>query len=254
MMEKLNPNGPPGSSPDLPCPSSTSPSTTSPSCAAVEQHSPPQNQTLASSEAIGSLPRANKAGHKGLTDVTAAGSIQSTITTTTELTHHRADTAGAPEATITEVKDEQEEKQGGRETTTTPPAASANRSPTLSSPPPLLPAPAKTSSPCPLPTPTSTPSFQSSSSSSPLPPHIPVISLGHSKPPLPLPNTPLTALHPIPNLLHRPHGDLCRSQLTCLPVASPGGPGAPGGPGVPTVPSSATLIPQQYLPVHSFTR
>ncbi|KAJ0032999.1 hypothetical protein NQD34_000106 [Periophthalmus magnuspinnatus] len=96
---------------------------------------------------------------------------------------------------------------------------------TRSSPPPLLPAPMKTSPLRPeLP----------SSSSSPLPPHIPVISLGHSKPPLPL-----TTLHPIPNLLPGLHPNPRRAQ----------GPGVSmGGPGV----SSGALMPQQYTPVHSF--
>ncbi|XP_061087220.1 T-cell acute lymphocytic leukemia protein 1 homolog isoform X1 [Conger conger] len=63
------------------------------------------------------------------------------------------------------------------------------------------------------------------SPSTPLPPNIPVISLGHSKPPipLPLPSPQLTALHPIPNL----------AQLTSLstPMASPG-----------------PLLPPGYLP------
>lgn len=92
---------------------------------------------------------------------------------------------------------------------------------TRSSPPPLLPAPMKTSPLCPeLP------------SSSPLPPHIPVISLGHSKPPLPLPS--MTTLHPIPNL---------------LPGRTQGpGPGLGNGGG----PSPGALTPQQYTPPHSF--
>ncbi|KAJ8363362.1 hypothetical protein SKAU_G00121930 [Synaphobranchus kaupii] len=76
-----------------------------------------------------------------------------------------------------------------------------------------------------------TPPLTLSSSSTPLPPHIPVISLGHSKPPLPLPlplPTPqLTALHPIPNL----------AQLTSLssPMSSPG-----------------SLLPPAYLSGHPF--
>ncbi|XP_071329397.1 T-cell acute lymphocytic leukemia protein 1 isoform X2 [Trachinotus anak] len=248
MMEKLNPTSPPASPPDLPRRSSSSSCASSPTCASVEQHSPPQNQTLASSDAIRSSHPANKAGHKGHTDVPTADSIQSSVTTTTELTNHRAGKAAEP--IVMETEQEQEEKPGGP-TSTTAPAPSANRSPTLSSPPPLLPAPAKTS-PCPVPPPTSTSSFPTSSSSSPLPPHIPVISLGHSKPPLPLPNTPLTALHPIPSLLHGPHGDIRRSQLTCLPVASPGGPGLSAGPGGPSAPSPGPLLPQQYLPAHPF--
>ncbi|KAK1886855.1 Protein lyl-1 [Dissostichus eleginoides] len=229
MMEKMNPTGPPASPPDLPRrPSSSSSSAaSSPSCASVEQHSPLQ-QTLAPSSA-------NKNGHMGHTDVPSSGSIHSPISTTT-LTSRPADTAAAPEPIVMETE---EEKRRGPKSTTAP-AISTNRSPTLSSPPPLLPAPFKTSS-GPLPPPTSTVSSLSSSSSSPLPPHIPVISLGHSKPPLPLPlpNTPLTALHPIPNLLHGPHGDLRRSQLTC----SSGGPSAP---------SPGPLLPQQYLSAHPF--
>ncbi|XP_053184917.1 T-cell acute lymphocytic leukemia protein 1 homolog [Scomber japonicus] len=251
MMEKLNPTSLPASPPNLPRPSSTSSSSaSSPSCASVVQHSPLQNQTAASSDAINSPHPSNKTGHKGHTDVPAASLIQSPIATTTVLTNHHAETAAAPEPIVMEMKQE-EEKHGGPTTTNATPAASATRSPTLSSPPPLLPAPAKTS-PCPLPPPASTASFPLSSSSSPLPPHIPVISLGHSKPPLPLPNTPLTALHPIPNLLHGPHVDLRRSQLNCLPVASPGGPGSSGGPGGPSAHSPGPLLPQQYLPPHAF--
>ncbi|XP_040891072.1 protein lyl-1 [Toxotes jaculatrix] len=248
MMEKLNPTGPPASPPDLPRPpsSSSSSSASSPTCASVEQHSPPQNQTLASSNSTSSPHPANKTLHTGHTDVPTADSIQSSITTS-----HSADKAAAPEPIVMETEQEQEEKQGEPMTTTMDPAASPNRSPTLSSPPPLLPAPAKTS-PCPFPPPTTTASFPTSSSSSPLPPHIPVISLGHSKPPLPLPNTPLTALHPIPSLLHGPHGDIRRSQMTCLPVASPGGPGTSGGLGGPSAPSTGPLLPQPYLPAHSF--
>ncbi|XP_010775332.1 LOW QUALITY PROTEIN: T-cell acute lymphocytic leukemia protein 1 homolog [Notothenia coriiceps] len=230
MMEKMNPTGPPASPPDLPRRSSSSSSSgaSSPSCASVEQHSPLQ-QTLAPSSA-------NKNGHRGHTDVPSSGSIHSPISTTT-LTSRPADTAAAPEPIVMETEEEEEEKRRGPKSTTAP-VISTNRSPTLSSPPPLLPAPFKTSS-GPLPTPTSTVSSLSSSSSSPLPPHIPVISLGHSKPPLPLPNTPLTALHPIPNLLHGPHGDLRRSQLSC----SSGGPSPP---------SPGPLLPQQYLSAHPF--
>uniref|UniRef100_H3CKU9 Stem cell protein n=1 Tax=Tetraodon nigroviridis TaxID=99883 RepID=H3CKU9_TETNG len=124
--------------------------------------------------------------------------------------------------------------------------ASADRSPNLSSPPPLLPAPAKTP-PRPFPPTASTASLPLSSASSPLPPHVPVISLGHSKPPLPLTGTPLTALHPIPNLLHGPHGDLRRGQMTCLPVAHPGSSAGSVGP---PAPSPGPLFPQQYLSAH----
>lgn len=244
-MEKLNPTSPAVSPPDLPRPSSSSSSASSPTCTTVEQHSPPHDQTSASSDTISSPHPANKAGHKGHTDVPTADPIV--------LTNHKADKAAAPEPFAMETQQEQkqeqeqEEKQEGPSTITMAPAASASRSPTLSSPPPLLPAPAKTS-PCPAPPPTSTTSFPVSSSSSPLPPHIPVISLGHSKPPLPLPNTPLTALHPIPSLLHGPHGDIRRSQMTC----TGSGPGLSGGPGVPLAPSPGPLLPQQYLPSHPF--
>ncbi|XP_078137261.1 uncharacterized protein lyl1 isoform X1 [Sander vitreus] len=247
MMEKLNPTGPPTSPPNLPhhSSSSSSSSSSSPSCASVEQHSPLQKRPLA----ISSPCPANKTVHKGHTNVPSAGSIQSPIATATALTSHNVGTATAPEPIVMwteeeEEEEEEEEKRGGPKCTTAP-SASAKESPTLSSPPPLLPAPAKTSA-CTLPPPTSTRSFPLSSSSSPLPPHIPVISLGHSKPPLPIPNTTLTALHPIPSLLNGPHGDLRRSQLACLPVASPG---ASGGH---SAPSPGPLLPQQYLSAHPF--
>ncbi|XP_058495688.1 protein lyl-1 [Solea solea] len=223
MMEKLNPASPPASPPDLPRPSSASSSASSPTCASMKQHSPTQSQTLASS-ATNSCPcPANETGHKV---VPTSDQIQST--------GHRADKA--PATVVAETK---EEKRGGEMRSTKAPAAPANRSPPLSSPPPLLPAPAKTS-PCPV-QPTNS-ILSTTPSSAPLPPHIPVISLGHSKPPLPLPNTPLTALHPIPSILHGPNGDIRRSQQTSLTVA---GPGVPGG-------ASAPLLPQQYMPAHPF--
>ncbi|XP_045904276.1 protein lyl-1 isoform X2 [Micropterus dolomieu] len=245
MMEKLNPTSPPASPADLPRPSSSS-SASSPSCASVEQNSPLQNKTF--SDAISSPHLANKKEHKGHTYVPTAASIPSPTATTTALNIHLTDTAAPPEPIVMET--EEEEKRGGP-TTTAGPAASANGSPTVSSPPPLLPAPAKTS-PCPLRPLASNASFPTSSSPSPLPPHIPVISLGHSKPLLPLSNTPLTALHPIPNLLHGPHGDLRRSQLTCLPVASPAASGAPVGSVGPSTPSPGPLLPQHYMPAHPF--
>ncbi|XP_042341329.1 T-cell acute lymphocytic leukemia protein 1 homolog isoform X2 [Plectropomus leopardus] len=241
MMEKLNRTGQPASPSDLPRPSSSSSSASSPSSASMETHSPLQSKTTVTSDAISTPRPANKTGHKGHTDVPSAGSIQSPIAKTTVSTSHNADEAAAPEPIVMETEEKEEEEKRERPKSTAAHAASANGSPTLSSPPPLLPAPAKTS-PCPLPPPTST----VSSSPSPLPPHIPVISLGHSKPPLPLPNTPLTALHPIPNLLHGPHGDLRRSQLAGLPVTSPG---ASGGP---SAPSQGPLLPQQYLSAHPF--
>lgn len=140
-----------------------------------------------------------------------------------------------------ETKEELDEEKQGEGSTTSTPAAPVN-----TSPPPLLPAPAKTSL-CHLPPP---PSSSSLPLFSPLPPHIPVISLGHSKPPLPLPNTPLTALHPIPNLLHGPHGELRHNQLTCVPVSSPGGFG--GASEGPSNHSPGPLMPQQYLSSHLF--
>ncbi|XP_036927374.1 T-cell acute lymphocytic leukemia protein 1 homolog [Acanthopagrus latus] len=248
MMEKLNSTGIPASPPDLPRPSSSLSS--SPSCASVEQHSPLQSKTL--SDPTTSPHPANNTGHKGHTDVP----IRSPIATTTVLTSHHAGKAAAPEPIVMETKEgeeeaeeeEEEERPGGPTSTT---AQAASGSPTLSSPPPLLPAPAKTS-PCALPPPTSAASFSSSSSSSPLPPHIPVISLGHSKPPLPLTNTPLTALHPIPNLLHGPHGDLRRSQMPCLPVTSPGASGSSVGSVGPSAASPGPLLSQQYLSAHPF--
>ncbi|XP_075209713.1 LOW QUALITY PROTEIN: protein lyl-1 [Chanos chanos] len=84
-------------------------------------------------------------------------------------------------------------------------------------------------------------SSSSTSSSTPLPPNIPVISLGHSKPPIPIPSPQLTALHPIPNQPHIP-GDIRLTQLTSLTGANTG----------PTVPSSGPLLPHQYLPTHPF--
>lgn len=240
MMEKLDPTVTPASPRELSCPSSSS---SPPSCASVEQHSPHQNK--ASSDA--GLHPDNKTELKADLDIPTAASRPSTITTTTMLNNHHTDVAAAPEPIIMETEEdegegeEEEEERHRGPASTGATAASASRSPTLSSPPPLLPAPAKTS-PCPLPPPIST-------SSSPLPPHIPVISLGHSKPPLPLPTTPLTALHPIPNLLH---GDLRRTQLTCLPVVSPGTPGSSVVPGGPSAPSPGPLFPQQYLSAHPF--
>ncbi|KAM8879736.1 uncharacterized protein lyl1 isoform 1-T2 [Spinachia spinachia] len=212
MMEKLNPTRPPVSPSDLPRPSS-------PSCGSVEQHSPLHNTTVSFEDAI-SCPRpANKKGHKGPMDVSSFSSLKPIV-------------MGAREE---KEEGEEREKRAGA-TSTTAPDASANGSPTLSSPPPLLPAPAKASAA----------SFPPCSLSSPLPPHIPVISLGHSKPPLPLPNTPLTALHPIPNLRHGPPGDLRRCQRPCLPVANAG---ASGGS---STPSPGHLLRQQYLSPHPF--
>ncbi|XP_047435595.1 T-cell acute lymphocytic leukemia protein 1 homolog isoform X2 [Mugil cephalus] len=249
MMEKMNTTGPPASPHELPRPasssSSSSSSPSSPSSVSVEQHSPLQSQSLSSPHPT------NKAGHKGHTDTPTAGLIQSPITPTKVLTNHQADKSTAPEPIVMEMEEEEEEEKLGGPKSTTDPAASTSESPTLSSPPPLLPAPAKTS-PCALPPTSSAAGFPSSSSSSPLPPNIPVISLGHSKPPLPLLSTPLTTLHPIPNLLHGSHGDVRRSQLPCLPVVGPVASGSSGGPGVPSAVSPGRMLAQQYLPAHPF--
>ncbi|XP_062852999.1 T-cell acute lymphocytic leukemia protein 1 [Trichomycterus rosablanca] len=80
-----------------------------------------------------------------------------------------------------------------------------------------------------------------SSPTTSLPPNIPVISLAHSKPPLPpipLPATQLTALHPIPTIPHGP-GELRLAQLASLS----GGPTA-------TAPPPGALLSHQYLPGH----
>lgn len=236
MMEKLNPGCQPSSPPTLARSSSSS------SDSSTDQKSPLETKTAISLDAISS-PRPANTTHNGDTDVSAAAA------TTRVLTNQLADAppAAAPEPAVMETKEELDEEKQGEQNTTSTPAAPTNRSPTLSPPPPLLPAPAKTSL-CPLPPP------PSSSSSlplfSPLPPHIPVISLGHSKPPLPLPNTPLTALHPIPNLLHGPYGELRRNQLTCVPVSSPGGFG--GATEGPSNHSPGPMMPQPYLSSHPF--
>ncbi|KAM4583914.1 uncharacterized protein lyl1 [Odontesthes bonariensis] len=245
MMEKLNPPASPASPHDLPRPPSSS-RTSSPSCVSAEQHSPLQSQNLASLDPLSSQHPVNKTEQ---TDTPTAILARSPITLTTVSTNHQADTTATPELANVEMEEEEEEEEKlrGLKSVATA-AASTNGSPSLSSPPPLLPAPAKTS-PCTLPPPTTTTALLSSSSSSPLPPHIPVISLGHSKPPLPLPNTPLTALHPIPNLIH---GDIRRSQQTCLPMVGPGASGLSGGPGGPSAASPGPLLAQQYLTAHPF--
>ncbi|KAM4749752.1 uncharacterized protein lyl1 isoform 2-T2 [Anableps anableps] len=214
MMEKLKHSAPPASPPDLLCPassSSPSSSTSSQSCASVEPHSP-----SASLDPIRSPHLKNKTGLTEHVNTSTPAMIRSPIILTTVLTSHHAE-----------------------------------GSPTLSSPPPLLPAPAKTS-PCPLPPATSTTAVPSSSSPSPLPPHIPVISLGHSKPPLPLPNTPLTALHPIPSLIHGLHRDIRRSQQSYLSMIGPGASGISESLGGPSTGPSGSLLAQQYLPSHPF--
>lgn len=237
-MEKLDSTVTPASPLDLPCRSSSSSSSSeasSPDCAGqIGQHSPLQRRTSA---------HASSQRDSGTEDRGCVDSPASSPVTEVKGQHAEMDATPAPAAMDT---DEEEEAQGGPASTAAQ-AASGNRSSNLSSPPPLLPAPAKTP-PCPVPPTTSTASLPpSSSSSSPLPPHIPVISLGHSKPPLPLGGTPLTALHPIPNLFHGPHGDLRRSQMTCLPV---GHPGSSAGSGGPPAPSLGPLFPQPYLSAH----
>ncbi|XP_028829409.1 protein lyl-1 [Denticeps clupeoides] len=75
----------------------------------------------------------------------------------------------------------------------------------------------------------------SSTPSTPLPPNIPVISLGHSKPPIahiPPPSPHLTTLHPIPSASHR---DVRLTQLAAMPGAGPG-----------------PILHPQYLPPHPF--
>ncbi|KAG9338787.1 hypothetical protein JZ751_025224 [Albula glossodonta] len=100
-----------------------------------------------------------------------------------------------------------------------------------SSTPPLLPPGSD-----PAPTPISVSPPLTPSSSTPLPPNIPVISLGHSKPPIPMPTPQLTTLHPIPNLPHSP-ADVRLAQLTSLSTPVP-----PPGP----------LLPPAYLSGHPF--
>ncbi|XP_048869707.1 protein lyl-1 [Brienomyrus brachyistius] len=81
-------------------------------------------------------------------------------------------------------------------------------------------------------------------SSATLPPNIPVISLGHSKPPippLPLPSPQLTALHPIPPRALGSN-DIRLTQLTSLSAPAPTAPVPPPGP----------LLPPSYLPGHPF--
>lgn len=231
-MEKMDPTVTPASPFNLPRRSSSSSSeASSPDCASVERHSPPQR--------TGS----RDAGCDNTEDKGCVDSPPPELNSQ----HMGKDATPVP----TSMDDgEEEEKQRGL-TSNAAQTVSADESPTRSSPPPLLPAPAKTTL-CPVPLTTSTASLPLSSSSSALPPHIPVISLGHSKPPLPLTSTPLTALHPIPNLLHGPHGDLNRTQLACLPVAHPGSSVGSAGP---PVPSPGHMFPQQYLSAHPlFTR
>ncbi|KAK7929972.1 hypothetical protein WMY93_006367 [Mugilogobius chulae] len=189
-MEKQRASSSPESPSDLPSPLHTS-----------GGRSPSHNETSTQSDPISPQCLDNSQQNKDH------------VTANEQLTHQQTDTPLVTHSTAMEAK---EEKKPGLRVNTAPNG-------TRSSPPPLLPAPIKTS---PLP-----------SSSSPLPPHIPVISLGHTKPPLPL-----TTLHPIPNLLSGLHTDPRRAQ-GAGPGLSNGGP--PGG-------STGALIAQQYTPVHSY--
>ncbi|XP_051985839.1 protein lyl-1 isoform X2 [Xyrauchen texanus] len=77
-----------------------------------------------------------------------------------------------------------------------------------------------------------------SSSSMALPPNVPVISLGHSKPPLPplpLLTPPLTALHPAPPLPRGP-AELRLAQLSSLSAVGP----------------APALLPPPFLQTHPF--
>lgn len=188
MMEKQRPLVSPS---DLPCPS--------PSSFDPGRLSPSHKETVPIS------PRAQ--------DETQH---QDRFPTDERLSIQRADTAAPPDSPDAAMGVKKEDRRGLRTIYLSTPNG------TRSSPPPLLPAPIKTSPPCP-----------ERPSPSPLPPHIPVISLGHSKPPLPLPNMPLTTLHPIPNL---------------LPGRTQGAPGLSNGGG----PSPGALMPQQYTPPHGF--
>uniref|UniRef100_A0A1A8PQ01 Stem cell protein n=1 Tax=Nothobranchius rachovii TaxID=451742 RepID=A0A1A8PQ01_9TELE len=250
MMEKLKHSAPLASPPDLPRPtssSSLSSPASSPSCASTQQHSPLQNLASASSDDKKSSHPTDETRKTQQTNMTS--SAQPPIILTTVVTSHQAGPADAPDPVIVETAQEEEEVEGLRELKF--PSSCAPRtdgSPGLSSPPPLLPAPAKTS-PCPLPPQASATAAPLSSSSSPLPAYIPVISLGHSKPHLPLTSTPLTALHPIPNLIHGALGEIRRSQLSSLSMVGAGAAGLPEGP---SAASSGLLLAQQYLPAHPF--
>ncbi|XP_072319281.1 uncharacterized protein lyl1 isoform X2 [Eucyclogobius newberryi] len=191
MMEKQRAISPPASSSDLPCPSHGS-----------GGRVPFHNETSTQSEPISPRPLDN-AEHKDH------------VTANEPLARQKRDTA----LTGDKVMEAKGEKKPRLRSHVTPNG-------TRSSPPPLLPAPIKTSPLRP----------ELPSTSSPLPPHIPVINLGHTKPPLPL-----TTLHPIPNLLPGLHTDPRRGQ-EAGPGLSSGGLGG----------SSGVLLSQQYTPVHAF--
>ncbi|XP_054636362.1 T-cell acute lymphocytic leukemia protein 1 homolog isoform X2 [Dunckerocampus dactyliophorus] len=186
------------------------PGPSSPSCASDERHSP----LLASSM--------DSTGDK---DAPSPCSVE--VPKTTQRTTSANEHTDTPEPVV------MEDQEGPR-----------SKPPTLCSPPPLLSAPAKASLGS-LPPP---PSSAAASSASPLPPHIPVISLAHSKPPLAIPNTPLTTLHPIPK--KHPHLELRRSHLACFRMSSSGG--SAGSAGGPLAVSPGPMLAQPYLPPHPF--
>nr|XP_057921519.1 T-cell acute lymphocytic leukemia protein 1 homolog isoform X2 [Doryrhamphus excisus] len=184
------------------------PAPSSPSCASEEHQSP----LLASSM-----------------DATGDKDVPSTCSAEAPKTTQKS-TSDTPESVTMETAEHQE---GPR-----------TKSPTLASPPPLLSAPTKTTPGSRPPPPSST----AASSGSPLPPHIPVISLAHSKPPLAIPNTPLTTLHPIPK--KHPHLELRRSHLPCFHMSSSGG--SAGSAGGTLAVSPGPMLAQSYLPPHPF--
>ncbi|XP_041723296.1 T-cell acute lymphocytic leukemia protein 1 homolog [Coregonus clupeaformis] len=226
MMEKLNP--PSASPPSDPLSES-------------ERLSPQQAPSPASLDASSPLPM-NKPGSPGDRFVPPGppASPPPPPEPPTKLLDHPAATNIEPEPPVAM---ETNNAKGGGLIHSSPTAPS-------SSPPPLLPAPVSTSTtPAVLP-PSSSSSSSSFSSIAPLPPHIPVISLGHSKPPHPLSlpsNTPLTTLHPIPThpYHHDPHhhGGIRLTQLTSLSGTRPG---------ALATPSQGPLLPHQYLPSHHF--
>ncbi|XP_048105008.1 T-cell acute lymphocytic leukemia protein 1 [Alosa alosa] len=213
----------------------------------------------------GSPPTANGGGSRGDAQDGRAGAQSSTP----EPVAVAMDEREKKEEEEKKVVEELDRKEGDMDTqpdaseptTTTPPSHPPHPPPLPPPPPPpsLVPFTAEpkvtvTSPHSRTMTPTSTHTPTSSTSSSPslstpslapasfpLPPNIPVISLGHSKPPLPplrLPPPQLTTLHPIPNLPHGPlDGRL--TQLTALPGSNaaagsatgmlPSGPMLPGG-------------------------
>ncbi|XP_036805179.1 T-cell acute lymphocytic leukemia protein 1 homolog [Oncorhynchus mykiss] len=230
MMEKLNP---------------TSASPHSDPLSESEQLSPQQTPSPASLDAS-SPPPDNEAGSPGdrFVPPSPPASPPPPPESPTKLLDHPAATNIAPEPPVSM---ETNNTKGGGFIRSSPKAPS-------SSPPPLLPAPVSTSTTPAILPPSSSSSSSSFSSIAPLPPHIPVISLGHSKPPHPLSlpsNTPLTTLHPIPNHPHHHdpyhhthhHGAIRLTQLTSLSGTRPG---------APPIPSQGPLLPHQYLPSHHF--